>query len=1131
MFHFPSSQRLGKLILVAMFALALPGYAQNITGSMSGRVVDQQGASIPNAGVTVTEPAKRVTAAQKTTAGGDFSIPGLLPGDYIVTVEATGFKKLTRTGVTLNANDKLSVGDLVLDVGAVTDSIEVSATAVLLQTESVERSATIQGKQIENIEVNGRNALDMAKLIPGVTFTTGTSYAVGSSGTGANTFAVNGARPSQNQLSINGIGNVDTGNNGGMNVSVSTDSIAEFKILTGSYQAEYGRSVGGQIALVTKSGSDQFHGSGYWYHRNDSLNANTFINNVRGLAKPLFRYNDPGYTIGGPVYIPKLFERARHKAFFFFSQEWQKQLVPNTARNVLVPTALERKGDFSQSLNNNGAKLTFINDPITQTPFPGMVVPTNRIYAPGQALLNLFPLPNVTQVSNFNYTSQLPGKSPRRETLLRLDYNVTNSLRVFGHWIDDQQPTVAPYGSFVLGLTVPITSIANPIPGRSFAAGATWTISPTMTNEVNWGFTHNSILIDEAGQVLRRTTSGINLPVLYPSAVQNDYVPAITFNGTRITASPGLGTGNAPFVNYNTTIDLSDNLTKVWGKHTLKGGVYMQRSRKDQTSFANANGSYNFGDNPSNPYDTGFGLSNALLGVYNTFSQASAYINGQYRYWNIEQYVQDVWKVTPGLTLDFGVRAAWYQPQYDSSLQASTFVPSLWDASKAPRLYQPAITPGTTNGRSAYDPATNTYLPSFDVGLEIPNSGSPFQGICQAGSCVDKYLFNNRGLQWGPRFGVAWDITGKQNIVLRAGSGIYYDRIQGNRVFDSVTNPPEAVSPTLNQNLVSTIDPKSVLLGPPSIAMADPTGHIPTTYQYQISLQYRLPENMSLDVAYVGSQSRHLQDNRNINYNPFGQCFQPQNQDPQRVAASPTALLGNNCKDANFLKPYQGYNSINLYESQATANYNALQLQVQRRTTKGLFLGASYTWSKTMATAQSGGTNDNSFVRPDQFNRMANYGPASFDRRHVLAINYVYNTPKFAGRKLRHPPDHRWLADFRRHPGAHRFAVHTRVQHLRRRQPEHHRLQHGRRAHRRGRRMRSVHPFQRSLQPAQRELLLRTLAGQRRPGIRHQLPVCSRRRQLRHRGAEGVLIQRRQNPLPVPRGRLQRLQPHEFHGL
>ena len=977
--------------LVFVLLSSLSGYAQTITGSMTGRVVDQQGSGIPNATVTVTEPSKRVTVTSKTAVGGEFSVAGLLPGTYTVAVEAVGFKRMSRAGIALDANDKLALGELSMEVGAVTESIEVSASAVLLQSESVERSATIVGKQIENIEVNGRNPLDMAKLVPGVIFTTGTSYAVGSSGTGANTFTVNGARPSQNQLSINGIGNVDTGNNGGMNVSVSVDSISEFKVLTGSYQAEYGRSVGGQISVVTKSGSDQFHGSGYWYHRNDSLNANTFINNVRGLGKPLFRYNDPGYTIGGPVMIPKVFERLRHKAFFFFSQEWQKQLTPNTARNVLVPTALERKGDFSQSLNNNGQKLTFINDPLTQTPFPGMVVPSNRFYAPGQALLNIFPQPNTPQVSNFNYTSQVPGSSPRRETLLRADYNVTDHLRVFGHWIDDQQPTVAPYGSFVLGITIPITNIANPIPGRSFAAGATWIITPTMTNEVNWGFTHNSILIDENGNVLRRSTSGINLPVLYPNAVQRDYIPAVTFNGTRITASPGFGTGNAPFINYNTTIDLSDNLTKIWGRHNLKAGYYMQRSRKDQTSFANANGSYNFGDNPSNPYDTGYGFSNALLGVYNTFSQASNYINGQYRYWNIEQFVQDTWKITPNLTLDYGLRAAWYQPQYDSSLQASTFIPALFDPTKAPRLYQPAINPA--NGqRAAYDPVAKVYLPSFDIGLEVPNTGSPFQAICQANTCVNKYLFQNRGLQWGPRFGFAWDVTGKGNLVVRSGGGIYYDRIQGNRIFDSVTNPPEAVTPTLQQNLVSTIDPKNVLLGPPSLVAADPTGKVPTTYQYQFSLQYRL-EKMTIDVAYVGSQARHLQDNRNLNFNAFGQCFLPQNQDPQRLAASPTALLGNNCFDANFLKPYQGYNNINLYESQSTANYNAMQIQIQRRASKGLFLGVSYNWSKTMSTAQSGGTNDNSFVRPDQYNRLANYAPASFDRRQVLAINYVYNTP------------------------------------------------------------------------------------------------------------------------------------------
>src|SRR6185295_12238971 len=263
-------------LAVALLCLASFGWAQNITGSLAGRVVDAQGASVSGATVIIVEPSKNLTITRKTGESGDFSVAALLPGNYTITVEATGFKKLRQPSIPLNANDKLSVGDIALEVGSLTESIEISAHAALLQTESVERSATVTGKQIENIETNGRNALDMAKLVPGVNFINGATYAVGSSGTGANQFSVNGARPSQNQLSINGIGNVDTGNNGGMNVSVSLDSIAEFKILTGTYQAEYGRSVGAQISMVTKSGTDQFHGSGYWYHRHDSLNANNF---------------------------------------------------------------------------------------------------------------------------------------------------------------------------------------------------------------------------------------------------------------------------------------------------------------------------------------------------------------------------------------------------------------------------------------------------------------------------------------------------------------------------------------------------------------------------------------------------------------------------------------------------------------------------------------------------------------------------------------------------------------------------------------------------------------------------------------------------------------------------------------
>jgi hypothetical protein len=1010
-------RKVSGMILLILFVLAIQGYAQSITGSLNGRVVDQQGSAVPNAKVTATELTKKLTVATNSTGVGDFSIAGLAPGTYTVTVEAQGFKKLTRADVPLDASDKIALGDLVVQIGSVSETVEVSATAATLETESVERGSAVTGTQIANINVDGRIALDLAKLVPGIQVTAGTSYAVGGVN-GGNQFTANGARPSQNQITINGIGDVDTGNNGGMNATVSNDSIAEFKVLTGAYQAEYGRSAGAQVQLVTKSGTSQFHGGGYLYHRNESLNANTFLNNIRpqfGLAvtaKPLFRYNDPGYIIGGPIPIRKW--NIRNKLFFFWSEEWQEQLVPNTAHNATVPTALERKGDFSQSVSSANHQAVKIYDPTNGLLFPGSVIPTSRIWAPGAALLGLYPMPNQTLAANanlppgatYNYQTQLAGASPRREDLGRLDYNLTEKIRVFGHYIKDISNAQIPYGTWVLGINPPIAPISEPIPGNSLAGGMTFMITPTMTNEFNLGYTNNSINIFAPSNGMSQTTlMGSNpLPVLYPSAVQESYLPQVGFGGNNLANSPTFGSSDAPFINFNTTIDLTDSVTKVWRSHIIKAGYYMQRSRKNQTSFGAFNGSYNFGDQGgptgANPLDTGYGFANALLGVYQSFNQAQHHINGLYRYWNIEEYVQDTWKVTPRLTLDYGLRAAWYQPQYDAGMQASSFELSQWNPAQAPRLYMPAVNPAN-NTRSAYDSVAKTYLPVNFIGLIIPGSGSTTNGICSAGTCVNKYLTDDRGLQWGPRFGVAWDITGKQDFVIRTGGGIYYDRIQGNRTFDTVTNPPEAFSVTTQYGYAQQLNPATAVLSPPTAVEVDPTGKVPTTYSYQFSVQKRLPWSMILDVAYVGSQSRHQQDNRNLNWSAFGTTFTAAATDPTAgtgcigcsAALGSGRPIGSNALPQNFMSRIYGYNNINLYESAATANYNSLQLQVQRRAVKGLFLGASYTWSKAMATALSGGTNDNSFVRPDQYNRMANYSPASFDRRQVLAINYVYMLP------------------------------------------------------------------------------------------------------------------------------------------
>ena len=1083
--------------LLASLSVYMP--AQTISGSITGELMDAQHAAIPNGTVTLREQEQKFTLTAKTDEAGRFVFTQIPPGTYTISVEAAGFKKYERTGIALTANEKLALGTVPMEVGSLSERIEVTAEAVQLQTESAERSMALVGKQMENIAVNSRSYLDLVKTVPGVVSTVNLETA-GPGGL-ANVSA-NGVRVNSNQLTINGISNVDTGSNGSVNATVSLDSVQEFRILAGVYQAEFGRSMGAQISVVTKSGTSQFHGSTYWFHRNDSLNANNWLNNRNGLPRNKFRFNDLGYTIGGPAYIPKVLP-TKNKLFFFWSEEFQRQLRPQGTHNVTVPTALERTGDFSKSVDNNGNPFT-IMDPTVGAPFPNNAIPANRLYAPGIALLKFMPLPNVSNactqtpgaagcIKGYNYQSQVSDQYPRREDLIRIDYNITSNLRVFGSYIKNSNTYQSDYGSFVLGANLPIVPIEYANPGYLWSLGSTYVISPTMTNEFNIGVSDNSILIAQTGTALTRAASGVNLPLLYNNAVQNDYIPVVAFGGSRLANGPGWGSSDAPFINYNTTIDITDSIAKVWKQHTIKAGMYLQRSRKNQTSFGAFDGSYNLGDNSANPYDTGFGFSNAALGTYNSFSQAANFINGQYRYWNVEFYVQDTWKIASRLTLDYGLRVAYYQPQYDQSKQASTFVLSQWKGSQAPRMYLPQLVNGK---RSAVDPVTGQVLPAADIGYIVPGSGSVANGICQAGQCgLSEYLQPAPPPQIGPRLGLAYDVTGKQNIVIRTGAGIYYDRIQGNRVFDYVRNPPLGIQPTLNFGNISSIGQGGSLLSPSAFYANDPTSKIPTLYSYTFGVQTKLPFDMILDTAYVGSLSRHLQDNRNLNYVPYGTAFLPQYQDP---TLSSTALLGNSALPSQFLRGLQGISDINLYESTATGNYNSLQVTLDRRVGR-LFVGMSYTWSKNLTTA-SGDTN---YVRPDQFTRMAYYGPSSNDRR--------YN----------------WqLSGFTRFESGAPFGVGYSItgvsqQNITGSSTEGARVAYPRRS--------VFEHLRRPVQSHQSCRVCRSAGGQHRAGIGRELPDRPRRQRLGHLATE-KLYGEGTAEVPVPRRRLQRLQSRAVHG-
>jgi len=1001
----PNTKSRLLILILCLLAAPLSLRAQSTSGSMSGTVQDKNGAAISNARVVVTDQSRQTSFATTTDGEGRFTFAQLQPSRYNIKVESSGFRKLELKNVVLNANDKLSVGDMTLEVGAVEQVVEVVSEGQQLKTESGERSDALVGEQLQNVAVNSRTYLALAAVTPGVVVT-GNFQTAGHAGLG--TISANGARFNQNQLTLNGVGNVDTGNNGDQLATVSLDSVQEYKILTSNYQAEYGRSAGAQINVVTKSGGKEFHGSGYLFHRHEGLNANNWKNNRDGLSRNLYRFNDAGYTIGGPVKIPKL----EDKLFFFWSQEFQRQLRPQGRRDVTVPTALERKGDFSQSVDKNGAPV-FISDPTkldangkrlpctaanTLTNPGGCfvngqqlhVIPQGRLYAPGLGILNIFPMPNAQSPLNkgFNFTTQTPDSYPRREDMLRIDANLSNNWKMFGHFLNNYDSVTSDYGSFVLGSNTPFgTPITDIRPGRSYAVGVTTIISPTTTNEFTWGYSHNQINIDPVNDGLTRSKTGLsNLPVLFPSAIQDDFIPRFQFNGTRINNEPTFGTNNAPFFNYNTTIDWIDNFSKVWNQHLFKAGVYLQRSRKDQTSFANSSGQFNFGDSSSNPNDTGFGFANAALGVFNSFNQASQYATGKYRYTNLEFYLQDTWKAARRLTLDYGMRFYLIQPQYDSSLQTATFLPERFDPSKTVRLYRPAMDGST---KIAFDPITKEKRPASDIGKIVTNSGTLFNGIAQADKDVSKYLMENRGLQYGPRLGIAFDVTGKQNIVVRAGAGIFYDRFQGNETFDMLTNPPTTLAPTLVNGFIKDINPNNVIFAPFGLNAFSFEGKLPTVYNYSLGVQSKLPYELLLDVAYVGSASRHLLQRLNINPIPYGATFKLQNQDPTKDSK---ATLGSSAFDADFLRQYQGLGSITLHQMGGTSNYNSLQVGLNRRFARGVFFGVAYTWSKALATV----TNDGDFIRIDGNTRLANYGPAGFDRRHNLSINYIYDLPNIA---------------------------------------------------------------------------------------------------------------------------------------
>jgi hypothetical protein len=1006
---------LAFLLALVWLANAASLRAQTTSASVSGTVQDAQGGVLRGATVTLTSRTQGYSLTAPTDERGRFVFPIVRPDRYSLRASLSGFKTLERANVVVNANDDLSAGLLTLEVGQMSESVSVLARVSELQAESGERSFTLEDEAIQSIANNGRSFFGFTTLVPGVAPTMG-----GENPTSADAFTVNGQRPNSNNVTIDGVTNLDTGNNGGPMATTNLDAVSEFKILTNAYQAEYGRAVGGQVQVVSRSGTTELHGSGYWYGRRSGWNANSWTNNRAGIEPEESSRNDYGYTIGGPVTIPGVFNEDRTKLFFFWSQEFQRRKDPVFERPARVPTALERQGDFSQSVDGSGNPWPYIRDYTTGLPCGpndtrgcfqdgGVLgrIPQARLYEPGLNALNVYPMPNFAGASGINYTSQTPDNQPRREELLRLDVQATDNWRLTGRYMRNKDLADLAYGGIGGSGVVDDAATTLDHPGRNWMLSATGILDTTTSLEISVGSAHNTVEFDTGKATLRRSAAGLtDLPFLYPDAVQQDYIPEMVFGGGRVGRSAAsYNTAIAPFVNENTTYDVLANLTKVWGSHTAKLGVYYHHSWKAQSPLVAAfNGRIDFVDDANNPYDTGFGYANAATGVFNLYQQASTYTFPEWVYRNLEWYAQDNWKAASRLTLDYGVRFYYLTPQWDQTLAASTFLPDRFDPANAARLYYPVCIgayPCSGSARRGMDPALidagvrptleNTVDGRF-IGRLTPDSDR-FNGAFQAGQGISDSLQSGNVFRVSPRLGFVYDLSDRHTTILRGGFALVYDRTQGGMVFDLIGNAPGVLQPQLRwgrlQDLAAaTGDPD------PTLRM-DPTAYDfvpPKVYAWNLGLQHKLARNLTFDVAYVGSSSRDLVTGDQINAVPWGAKFRPENQDPTRP---PSATPGATALPDDLLRPYPGYNQIGVYGYRGYSNYHSLQTSLQRRFDEGVMFSVFYVWSKALGVNDS----DYAIIRShasDEELRRADYSYVSYDRPHNLVVNFIYRTPRVA---------------------------------------------------------------------------------------------------------------------------------------
>lgn len=961
-------------ILSVLCLFSWLSFAQSDLSTITGIIKDSSGSTVPGAKITVRNEATGVERQTTSADSGNFSVTSLPSGLYTVIVEGQGFKRYQTTHNKLDASVPLAV-DATLDVGVVSDTVTVTANASRIQTESATVGALVEEAQVKNMMLNGRNPVLLAALKAGVR--SNASLANFNFNLTDGGFSMNGSRPNDNVFFTDGAVATRTRSNGTSIGAADVDATQEVQILSANYNAEYGRSGGGQIRVITKSGGQDFHGQAYEYFRNSAMDANTWARNLSPLAfqnsvpQPL-KYNQFGYGVNGPVYIPGKFNRDKSKLFFLFSQEWVRYRTTPT-NTATVPSDKMRGGDFSELLGPNifFSKPYVVVDPTTGAPFPNNVIPKARLSTNGLALLNVYPraIPGFLQ-GNANYIVSNGEIDNTRKDTVSFDALPTQK--------DTIRLRLLNYNYFVANAfqgTFPLAANQLNRPNQTSSLNYIHVFSPTIINEALVSASADHVDITLRGTAWQRTQYGVNYPYLYGTAAKDlpDKLPTVNINGfTQLDNGPYPSRSGGPIY------DVSDNLTWIKGSHTFKFGALFERSGQNDRDQVNVNGTPGGANNQNGRFDfqdtsfsgnTNPGIADLALGRFNTYAEIGPRDYTISRGNMFEFFAQDSWKVNQKLKLELGIRETIIQPYYALWGNYDVFDKRFYDPTKA----------------VAIDPKTGSIIPgSGDIynGIVIPGSSFPSSGAGRfpdSGDPALNALFHGLPKEYAPwskmnfvpRIGIAYSLNDK--TVVRTGFGGFKNRpAVSDSTFLGGNFPFQGYSAVSNG---SVDNPGSAAGGIPTqfIQTQDPIWKTPTSYQWNATVQRELPWQSTIEVQYVGRVGLWLERTRNINQLPAGTC---------PLGVCPGGV------NVNYLVPYKGYNQIQIAENAARSSYHGLNVSWNRRFSKGLGFGVAYTFSKSYDNASS--RRDIPF---DSYNDKSFWGPSTYDTPHIVVINWIYELP------------------------------------------------------------------------------------------------------------------------------------------